>query len=175
MRAHDSRLHRADVIAVFENQDDADEALLQLRLTGFRDSRIGYFAQQANGSLMSMLSRDYAFAGATVGGILGIALGAALAPLVNRWSAAARDVLDLFGISTTMIVFGALFVGLIGWWIGVSIARTRVAAPTIDPAAGPFVLAVAAGNRSEQVRAVFREYGGHELPAGAMTARPVAV
>ena len=54
MRAHDNRLHSADVVAAFENQDDADEALLQLRLAGFRDDQIGYFAQHPTRGLLEM-------------------------------------------------------------------------------------------------------------------------
>ena len=46
MRAN-SRSRDANVVATFDSQYDADEAILELRLAGFRDNRIGYFTHCA--------------------------------------------------------------------------------------------------------------------------------
>ena len=175
MRTHDSGLHRADVIAVFENQDDADEAVLQLRLSGFRDSQIGYFSQLPNGRLTDLLDHDREFAGSIVGGGAGALLGAGAAQWLNEWFALRTGTSDLFGLAVTLATFGALFVGFVGWWIGVGIARRAVEAPAIGPDVGPFILAVETGPESENVRSMLHEYGGRDLPPGAMTPYPTAV
>jgi hypothetical protein len=174
MRNYD-RLHRADVIAVFENQDDADEALLRLELSGFREDHIGYFVSHPTQGLCNLLCHDYSFMGALIGGTIGAVLGAVLAPMVNQWSGDAWGVFDPLGITATMSVFGMLFVGLIGWCIGVGIPRAEVAVPTIDPKVGSFILAVSAGEARNEAWSIIRDSGGHELPPGAMTAAPTAV
>ncbi len=175
MNSHDSRLHNADVVAAFENQDDADEAVLQLRATGFHDNQIGYFAWQLNGSLMDLLDRHYGFAGSVIGGIAGALLGVGAAPLLDEWSIRVMDLHDPLGLAITLGTFGALFVGFIGWWIGASMMRRGVEAPAVVPTAGSFVVAVSAGDARELAWAAIRQHGGHELPPGAMMAHPSAV
>lgn len=177
MRAHGSRLHRADVIAVFDSQDDADEAILQLRLAGFRDAQIGYFAQHPTRGFTDLLDHDRAFSGAIIGGIAGALIGVGMARLMNEWWVMRTGASDFFGLAITMATFMSLFVGLIGWGIGVGITRRAVDAPAIDPSVGPFVLAVVAetGPAHERAQRIMHDYGGHELPPGAMTTHPIAV
>lgn len=174
MRAH-NRLHRADVIAVFENLDDADEAVLQLRLAGFRDSQIGYFSQQPDGRLMDLLDHDREFAGSIIGGIVGALVGVGVARWLNDWFASVEGATDFFGLAVTLATFGALFLGFVGWWIGTGIARSAVEAPAIGPNVGAYILAVEAGEGREKVWTTIRAYGGHELPPGALMAEPTAV
>jgi hypothetical protein len=174
MWAHKSKLHKADVITVFENQDDADEAVLQLRLSGFRDAQIGYFAQHEHG-LTDLLDHDREFAGSVIGGVTGAVLGVGMAKVMNEWFASMVGASDFFGLAITLASFGALFVGFIGWCIGVAIPRPAVAAPAVDPNVGPFILAVESGDTPELARSIMHEYGGHDLPPGAMLAHPAAV
>jgi hypothetical protein len=175
MRANKSRLHQADVIAVFESQDDADEAVLQLRLRGFRDSQIGYFAQHPTRGFTDLLDHHYGFVGAIIGSIAGAALGVGMARLMDQWWEMRTGASDFFGLALTMATFVALFVGFIGWGIGVGVTQRAVDAPAVDPSVGPFVLAVAAGAERDRAWSIMREYGGHELPPGAMMAQPLAV
>lgn len=175
MRAHKSRLHQADAIAVFDTQDDADEAVLQLRLRGFRDSQIGYFVQHPTRGFTDLLDHNRGFAGSIVGGIAGAALGVGMARLMNEWWVMRTGASDFFGLALTMATFMTLFVGLIGWGIGVGITQRAVDTPAIDPTVGPFVLAVAAGAERGSAWSIMHEYGGHDLPPGAMTAQPLAV
>lgn len=175
MRAHDNRLHSADVIAVFENQDDADEAVLQLRLSGFRDSQIGYFAQNPTRGLTDLLDHDREFAGSVIGGIAGAFLGVWSAQYLNGWFTEATGTSDFFGLALTLGGFGALFVGFLGWCIGEGISRRAVDAPAVDPAVGPFIIAVSAGEASDLAWHAIHHRGGHELPPGAMMAHPAAV
>jgi|GEM_PF-7049300 len=181
MQPHDSRLHNADVAAVFENQDDADEALLQLRLSGFRDDHIGYFAWHPTAGLTNLLDRDHGAAGSILGGILGAFLGVGLAYLLNTRYAEVTGAHDFLGLAITCATFASLFIGFLGWWVGASIAARGVEAPAIDPAVGPFIMMVSIGNihdkpdaqeAHDRAWAVLHRNGGHELPPGAIMAYP---
>jgi hypothetical protein len=166
MQAHDNRPESADVVAVFDSQDDADEAVLELREIGVRDDHIGYFSYTPDGGAINLLDRNYWFAGATLGTIVGGALGAWIARLVAGWVSPYGD-LDPWGLVATCIVFAALFGAFAGGLIGMGISRRGVAAPMLGPDTGPFVVAVSAGEARDQVWAVLRRHGGHELSAAA--------
>lgn len=158
---------RADVVAAFDNQDDVETAVMQLRLAGFEDDRIGAFARSGE-CMMDMMDRHHGFTGAVIGSGVGIALGVVLAALLNRWSEAARDVSDMFGLSATLVTCGALFVGLIGWSIGLGVRRDGVECPALDSGSGAFTLAVASGtpDAHDRAQAVLRQYGGRERSVG---------
>ncbi len=166
MWGHDNKSRQADVVAAFENQDDADEAVLQLRLAGFRDRQIGYTGQLPNGRTMDLLERGHGGAGAVLGGIVGAALGIALVPALTWLLTPSGGPLDSFGLSVTSAVFGALFVGSIGVWIGMSLPRRGVVAPTGHLGDGPFVLAVAAGAERDRAWTILHHHG-HDLSSGA--------
>jgi hypothetical protein len=175
MRAHDGKLHSANVIAVFDNQEDADEAVLQLRLSGFRDRQIGYFSQHPTRGLTDLLEHDREFAGSVIGGIAGAALGVGMAWAINRWFAIGVDAPDIFGLSITLGTFMALFVGFIGWCIGAGVERRAVDAPAVDATVGPFVVAVSAGDATDLAWHAIHHHGGHEVPPGVMMARPAMI
>jgi len=153
-------LEQANVAAGFDNQDDADEALLRLRIAGFRDGRIGYYYPAARGRMTDLLARHHHFAGAVIGAIVGAVLGAWGALLLARWDALDWGV-DPIGLATTCGVFGALFLGTVGGMIEL---RTGVAGTfTPDGPTPSFVLAVDAGDRADQARSILREYGGFDV------------
>jgi len=175
MQAQDSKSPTADVVAIFDDQLDADEAVLQLRLAGLRDAQIGYFSQYQFGGLTNLLERTYEVTGAIIGGIVGVATGVAVAWVLSAWWASMIGVRDLFGLSITLGIFGALFVGFFGALIGMGISRRGVAVPAINPAAGPFILAVSAGELRDRAWDIIHQHGGHEVPPGAFAAHPSAV
>jgi hypothetical protein len=175
MRAPHENLHSADVVAVFDSQDAADEAILQLRLNKFPDGQIGYFMWHPTAGLTDLYDRSYAGAGVVVGSVVGAALGYGAAWLLNQWSVVAADVSDFFGLAVTCATVAAMFGGFIGWMIGVEIHRRGIEAPNVDPAVGPYIIAVHAGDAQERAWGIIHRYGGHELPPGAMMAHPSAV
>jgi hypothetical protein len=175
MSAHEDKLYGADVVAMFENQDDADEAVLQLRLLGLSDDHIGYFAQHPVNGWMDLIDHDRGFVGSIIGGFLGTAVGVWLAQLLNGWSAVSDALIDPFGLSVTLGTCLALFGGFLGWWIGTGIQHRSVSAPAIDPAVGAFIVAVSAGALHDRAWSVIREHGGHEVPPGAILQYPIAV
>ena len=159
----------ADVVAVFDTQTAANDAVYHLRLAGFGDDRIACYSRPPGHGLTDSFNRDYAFVGAVVGGAVGVMLATLLVPLVHQWSAWSRDVQDPFGLAATMRIVMALFFGLIGWGLGLRSRRPRVTAPGVDATVGPFVLAVAAGADRDRVWAVIRRAGGRD-PASTVPA-----
>jgi hypothetical protein len=92
--------------------------------------------------------------------------------MLNTWFASMVGTSDLFGLAITLGSFGALFVGFIGWCVGITIPYGAVDAPRIEPNIGPFIVAVCAGETPELARSVLHSYGGHDVPSDAMQANP---
>lgn len=153
---------RADVVAAFDNQDDADEALLQLRLAGFRDKQIGYSGRLLNGQTMDLLERDRSFGGALMGTVIGAALGVAMTPMLARMLSFGDGPNEMFGLGVTAAVCGAMFLGFMGGWIGMGMHRRGVEAPVTDREDGPFVLAVSAGAGRARAWEILHRHG-HDL------------
>jgi rhodanese-related sulfurtransferase len=159
-----SRTREANVVATFDSQYDADEAILELRLAGFRDRQIGYFTHAPDGTLSDLLERNHWLSGAALGAIAGVAIGVGVSRIVPAWG------LDPLGLLITCAVFGMLFVGTIGGLIGEAIPRRRVAAPAIGPTDGPLVVAVSAGADNAQAAEVLRHRAGHVTAVGTTLA-----
>ncbi len=162
MWANDKLATDANVVAVFDNQDDADEAILALRLAGFRDNRIGYFSSTSTGGVLDQLERNYWIAGATLGTIAGAALGVWIARLISGWETPRGWGIDPLGLTMICAIFGSLILQLVGGVIGSGISRSLVNVPSRGPVVAPFVLAVSAGEAREQALAILRQHGGRE-------------
>src|SRR5687768_17472698 len=115
MSAHVSGAPQGDVVAAFDDQTSANDAIYHLRLAGFGEDRIACYSRPPGLGLTEAFNRDYAFAGVIVGGAVGVAIGELLAPLVNQWSLATRNVDESFGLSAVLTIILALVCGLIGW------------------------------------------------------------
>lgn len=163
MRAN-SRSRDANVVATFDSQYDADEAILELRLAGFRDNRIGYFTHAPDGTLTDLLERNHWLTGAALGAIAGAAIGVGVSRIAPALG------LDPLGLLITCAVFGMLFIGTIGGLVGEAIPRRRVAAPHIGPTDGPLVVAVNAGADNAQAAEVLRHREGHVTVGGSAPA-----
>src|SRR5579871_3223609 len=74
MRAHD-KLGEADAVAVFDDQDSAEGAVLGLRLAGFADDQIGYYTRNHIGLVIDFLGRTYVGLGTLLGVVFGAAFG----------------------------------------------------------------------------------------------------
>jgi hypothetical protein len=163
MRAHDSIPESANVVAEFDSLDDADEALYELRLSGFRDRQIEYLSQTPAGVTSDLLDRYYWLAGAVFGAAAGVALGIWLARVIPAWGTYWN--LDQFGLLITCVTFGALFLGSVGALIGLRIPRRASAPSSPELAASPFVMAVSAGEARDEAQAVIHRHGGHDVRA----------
>ncbi|MDB5306772.1 MAG: hypothetical protein JWO38_974 [Gemmataceae bacterium] len=170
MHTHNHKLEAANVVAVFDTQDEADEAVLGLRVAGFRDDQIGYFARNLAGLVTDYLGQTYA----TVGAVLGTLLGAALGVWAG-WEATTEGATPIGppllsgpdGVILTCALCGAILGGIIGAMLGWGIPRGDAVYHGSEVEPGRFVIAVTAGDRADEAWAIIRRYGGYEArPAG---------
>ncbi len=162
MHAPHNALHKATVVAAFQNQSDIETVVLQLRRTGFRDREIGYFAWHPFAGLKNLNDHNAGREGAIAGCVVGAVFGIWIAPLLDDWfvsASGARVFLELAALST---IGASLFFGFLGWEIGTRVHENTIETPATDPADGPFVLAVDAGTAQEWVWSVVRQNGGYE-------------
>ena len=177
MHAHNEKLEHANVVAVFEAQDDAEDAVLGLRLAGFRDARVGYFARNLVG-----LVEDFVWKGHT---ILGLVIGVVVGALLGWWAgwyALATNATPLGpafapgdqGVYLTCALCGALLVGMTGALVGWGIPRGDAVHYGHEMEAGRYVVSVCAADRAADAWAVIRSHGGGHapLPADAVVVRP---
>ncbi|QJW96956.1 hypothetical protein [Frigoriglobus tundricola] len=174
MRASPHTLHKATVVAAFENQSDIETAILQLRQAGFRDREIGYFAWHPLAGLKNLNDHTAGREGAIAGCVLGAVFGIWVAPLLNNWFVSASGVRVFLELAVLTTIGASLLFGFLGWEIGAHLHESTVETPATDPADGPFVLAVDADEAREWVWAVVRQNGGYE-PHRATAPAPAAV
>jgi hypothetical protein len=163
MRHHTSKLENANVVVAFPIQDEAEEALLDLRSVGFRDSQIGYYFSVGKGLMRDTLANYHRVAATVIWGIIGTAAGLALA-----WGVylAGFDA-DWFGLSVTCGTFGFLLVGMLGGMVGLT--RPGADSYALAPEGQPpyYIMTVNAGDKRGQVLRMMEQRGGHELePTG---------
>ena len=164
MHEHDHRSRTANVVATFETQDEADEALLELRLAGFRDRQIGYFARTPTGELTDLLERNFWITGATIGAIIGALVGVWLARIIPALESPYARRLDTFGLVVTCATFGSLFLSCAGGMIGAGITRRWLPAPEeLGSEAAPFVIAVNADADRDLAIAALQHRGGYNI------------
>ena len=161
MSHHGSKLEHANVVAGFDSQYDADEAVHALRSRGLPDRRIGYYARGEPGQLIDLLARRHRFAGAILGGIIGLVLGAGLGWFLDQRGTHELNNIDPRGAAATLGIIGALVLGTVGGMAGLWAARPGPVAH--GDSADPFVVAVDARDDADGVRAILRARGGHEL------------
>jgi hypothetical protein len=154
MTRHENKLRRATVVAGFDDQDLADEALLELRSAGLPDGRIGYFCQDRGGRMVDLLSNHHRFAAAMVWGLVGGALGVGIVYGLHLLHAAGPDPV---GLAATLGVCGALFLGTLGGLSGVG--ADDEAPLSLD---APYILTVETA-AADRVWEIIHRRGGHEL------------
>jgi hypothetical protein len=155
---HDeNKLKHASIIAGFEAQDDAEEAVLGLRMSGFQDTKIGYFFADSEGQMKDQLACYHRFAGSVVGTVAGAVLGWAFARLVLT---SGQD-LDPVGLAMTSAVTGAFFFGMLGGMMGLWLKSPREEALVPSNFSEPYVVTVNAGD-TRDAWSIIRQHGGHE-------------
>jgi len=155
----ENKLKDANVIAGFESQDDAEDAVFALRMIGYQDIEIGYFFADSEGQMKDHLARYHRFPGSVVGTIVGGVIGYLYAHLVY----VGGHNLDPYGLAMTSGVTGAFFFGMLGGMMGLWLRSPREEALVPKNFTEPYVVTVKAGTRSENAWTMIRKYGGHEL------------
>jgi hypothetical protein len=179
MCGHNHKLETANVVAVFETQDDADEAVLGLRLAGFRDNRIGYFARNLAGQVTDFVGKMNTIPGAVIGMLLGAGLGIGLGQLVltgQDTPLAPPLVPEFNNVLLTCALWGAVALGIVGAALGYMTPRGETVHYGDEMAAGRYVIAVNAGDRTGEAWDAIRRHGGHDPePADGVMRGAVAV
>jgi hypothetical protein len=155
-----SKLDRANVISAFENQDEAEEAILALRMDGYRDRQIGYYFSDGHGEMEDQLARYHRFAGAVVGSFIGAVIGWAFARSVFFLG----NDLDQFGLAIISAITGASLFGTLGGFSGLWLKPPQDEASVPNGFAEPYVITVEAGDSWQRAWSMIRQHGGHELP-----------
>jgi hypothetical protein len=163
MQALDHEPTTANVVGAFDTQDEADEALLELRLAGYRDEQIGYYSRTPRGETTDLLERNFWIAGSTVGAIVGAVLGFALARILPSFESSYARHIDSFGLAVTCATFGALFISCVGGMIGAGMHRRCLSVPHLRPTDYPFVMGVDAGTATEPAVEALARRGGHDI------------
>lgn len=177
MHTHNNKLEHANVVAVFENQDDAEEAVLGLRTAGFSDSHLGYFARELTG-----IVTDFAFRGHTIlGGLIGAAIGMILGLYFGEFALehnASRIGPPLFpgdtGVIVSVAIVTSILMASIGAFIGWGIPRGDAFHRGVEMKDGRYVVSVAAGERNAEAMLIMQAHGGHTPhPVDGLQPRPV--
>jgi hypothetical protein len=156
-----TKLDDANVIAGFDNQWDAEEAVLGLRMSGISDDHIGYYSQDMNGKVTDLLGRSHRPLAMIIGGVLGAVLGVIYGQLVDRsWFDPGQSP-NTINVMVVCAVFGCLFLGTAGGMIGLWNERPLPANLSGACRTEAIVLAVNAGDRRDEVWSIIRRHGGY--------------
>jgi hypothetical protein len=165
---------RNTVVAVFDERDDAEDAINALRDAGFRAEDIGIVAR--NRDEAGVLAEDTgaqagkgaaggALAGGAIGGVAGwlVGIGALAIPGVGPIIAAGPLAAALTGAA-----IGAAGGGLIGALTGAGVPEEEARWYDERVQAGGWLVTVQAPGRFEEARSILHEFGGHDYERGRM-------
>lgn len=162
--------HRRPTISAFESREHAERAVGGLRDAGFRDEEIGWAmrheeAPAGTHDVSDEVAKD-ATAGAVTGGVmggLGAAAAMALIPGIGPFLAGGA-------LGTVLITAGASAAagGLLGGLIGMGASEDEAKFYDEEFRSGRPVMTVDAGDRSDQVRDIFRKSGGYDYESRRM-------
>ena len=163
MEPHNHKLNQANIVAVYGDQIDAEQAVLNLRVAGFPDARIGYFARDLVGLVTDYVWKGHTGAGAVIGVIVGAVVGL-LAGLYARAGHASHIGPQLipgdFGVVFSAIIVGVVVLGLSGAFLGWGVPKGDTIHPGIEVTEGRYVIAVDAGDRRMDAWDALERHGG---------------
>ena len=163
---------RDTVVAVFDERDDAQDAINELKGAGFRGDDIGLVAQdrdeaRAMAGETGTKAGEGAATGAVLGGLLGglggflAGVGALAIPVIGPVIAAGAFASALAGAAA-----GAGVGAIAGALIGMGIPEEEANWYEERVRGGGWLVSVRAPGRYDEVRSLLREYGGHDYESG---------
>jgi uncharacterized protein (TIGR02271 family) len=162
--------HRSTVVGVFEDRTHADQAVAELKRSGFRDDQIGVAMRHAAGSTAATATADtgetYAEEGATTGVLTGLGLGAlaglgilsGFIPVVGPAIAGGT-----LGIILSNAAAGAAVAGLAGALIGYGIPEEEAKYYHGEFEAGRTIVTVQADGRYDEAAAILRRHRAYDM------------
>jgi hypothetical protein len=161
-------------VAVFDDRDDAQDAINDLKDARFRGDDISVVARQRDDARAAAeetgtQAGEGAAAGAVTGGILGglggflVGVGALAIPVFGPVIAAGAFATALAGA-----VGGAGVGAIAGALVGMTIPKEEAEWYEERVRAGAWLVTVQAGGRSEEARRILRDNGGRDYETGRM-------
>jgi hypothetical protein len=166
---------RNTAVAVFDERDDAEDAINALQDAGFRGEEIGLVArdrEQANAMAESTGTKagEGAVTGAVAGGVLGglggflVGVGSLAIPVLGPVIAAGA-----FATALTGAAVGAGVGALAGALIGMGIPENEASWYEERVKGGAWLVSVNAPGRYDEARRILHEYGGEDYERGTST------
>jgi hypothetical protein len=168
---------RDTAVAVFDERDDAEDAISALKDAGFRADQIGLVARdQGTGDQREAIRHagssgnaagEGAVVGAVTGGLLGawlVGLGSLVLPVVGPVIAAGAFATALVGT-----VAGAAIGAISGALVGMGIPEEEANWYEQRVHGGAWLVTVKASSRFDEARQILREYGGKDYETGRAT------
>jgi hypothetical protein len=169
------RAQRSTIIGVFEDRQQADRAVDELRRAGFRDDQIGVAMRYDEGEFEGEDAVDSAEGtragtGAVTGALAGLGFGAlaglgvlsGVIPVIGPAIAGGT-----LGIILTNAAAGAGIGGLVGALAGAGIPEDEAHYYQGEFEAGRTIVTVQADGRADEARAILRRYNAYDMSSGA--------
>jgi hypothetical protein len=169
------RDQQSTVVGVFEDRQQADRAVDELRRAGFRDDQIGIAMRFDDGvfegeSAVDTAEGSHVGTGAVTGALAGLGLGAlaglgvlsGVIPVIGPAIAAGT-----LGIILTNAAAGAGIGGLVGALAGAGIPEDEAHYYQGEFEAGRTIVTVEAGGRADAARAILYRYDAYDMTTRA--------
>jgi hypothetical protein len=163
------------VVGVFNDQHDAQQAILELKQAGFLDDQIGVAARHLDEPATSTIQdlrkasgpgESYVAEGTVTGVAAGAGLGAlcGLAILIGLLPPLGPAIAGgTLAVILTSAAAGAAAVGLAGALAGLGVSKEEAAFYQTEFEAGRVVVAVTAGDREQEARSILQRFGAYDM------------
>jgi uncharacterized protein (TIGR02271 family) len=154
------RTNQSTVVGVFDNRDQADRAVEELRRMGFRDDQIGY-AMRGGDNTVAESTGNAAGEGLATGAVIGGLVGAAAALLIPGIGPVVAG-----GVLASVLggaAVGAAAGGILGALVGMGIPEDEATYYEGEFQAGRILVTVKADTRAAEAREVLRRFGAYDV------------
>jgi uncharacterized protein (TIGR02271 family) len=159
---------RTTVVGVFENRQQAQQAVNELRRLGFREDQIGVAAREGHvegghdvagkGSHVAAGAATGVAVGAGAGALWGLGILAGVMPVIGPAIAGGT-----LGVLLSSAAAGAAVAGLAGALVGLGIPEEEAKYYEGEFKAGRTIVTVNAGGRYDEAAALLRRYGAYDM------------
>jgi uncharacterized protein (TIGR02271 family) len=160
---------RSTVVGVFENHEQADRAVAELRKAGFRDDQIGVAGRHVTGATTTDATEEKgthadtgaltgALAGAGLGALAGLGILAGVIPAIGPAIAGGT-----LGILLSNVAAGAGVAGLVGALVGAGVPEEEAKYYEDEFRAGRTLVTVQANGRAAEARAILQRCGAYDM------------
>jgi len=158
--------NKTAVVGVFDNQEDAQRAVQELKRMGFRDDQIGVAQRDTSSTGSNEGGETYASTGALagvatgagVGALWGLGIAAGMLPAIGPVIAGGTLAAILASAAT-----GAAAAGIVGALVGMGIPEEEAKYYESELHSGRTVVTVTAGSRYNEARMVLDRFHGYDM------------